>query len=143
MMVSAGAFMSRSCTLAFGRVTCMRECWMKVLVSTKNISRVSSTSINGTTLISNSSWRRSLPMRMESARARRDGCRRAARTRRHRRTQGQLVQQRGGLLLHLHAIAGHARTEPAVQHVGGDRHGKAGGGADQRLADAAGHLRRV
>src|SRR5690242_7725394 len=110
------------------------------------MSKVSSTSINDTTLISNSSWRRLL-MRIALSHSARGGARggprwyRMARLRwrlgdlRNRRLmqRRELIQQRGRLLLHRNHITRHARTEIAMQHVGGNRDDQAGRGAHQRL----------
>src|SRR6185312_1264551 len=113
------------CALACGSETFRWPCCTKVVVSTKNISNVSSTSINETTLISNSSSRRRAILILElSPRGcvhagtrrgfRRGRCRRGLRLlrrnhgRRHRfHVQGRkLVQQRGRLFLHRHHVTG-------------------------------------
>src|SRR3954471_14874422 len=140
--VSALSVDSRASLSALGRLTFSRECSTNVVLSTKNISRVSSTSINEITLISKSSSRRE-PMRMGSAGLRGRGFRRGGAAARCRTRGGQVVQQRRGFLLHLDDVTADPGAEVAMQHIGRDRDDQAERRADEGFADAAGHLGRV
>src|SRR5512135_3411074 len=125
----------------------MAECCTNVVVMTKNISSVSMTSISEITLISKSSWR-AAPMRMSL-----DRCgslaraRRAHRRRRDRRgrfaLRRQFIHQQDDLLFHADHVVGDETAEIAVEEVGRNRNAQTRRGADQRLADAAGHLQRI
>src|SRR6185437_4468266 len=145
-ITSVSATGAAGLSLACGSDTLRWPCCTKVVVSTKNINRVSSTSIRLTTLISNSSAL-SLPMRMSDRRARharrtgRGG--RGARLDERLARDRKLVQQCCRLLFHLHHVAAHARTEIAVQHVRGNRNDQARRSAHQRLANATGHFHRI
>src|SRR5690606_27170587 len=100
----------------------------KVVVTTKNTIRHKTTSINGTRSICGLSSARKSRMRIGVGPS-------AA------RVQG--VEQLCRLVLHLDDVAGDAPAEVAMEHQRRDRDDHAGGGAHQRLADAAGQLVHV
>src|SRR5579883_798841 len=147
MMTSASCWSSVVVSDASGNVTFIAECWTNVVVMTKNISRVSITSISEMTLISKSSCRVE-PSRISSTfpydrNGRRR--RRASRTRgRHGLGVGrEFVHQHDDVLFHVDDEVGDASAEIAVKEIRRNRHAQARRRADQSLADAAGHLERV
>src|SRR5689334_7935040 len=142
MMVSASRCSVESAEAACGNVTFMRVCCTNVVVNTKNIKSVSTTSISEITLISKSSSRRPELMRM-TASARRS-CYAYGRWRRSTFTDRcELVGKQVHLAFHFDDELDDASAEIAMENVRRNRDAQTRGRAHQGLADAAGHLHRI